>query len=65
MTRIQIDAALCTGHGLCFAAAPSLFVDDDRGYGHVRGDGEVPESVKGEAETAIGTCPERAISWVR
>ena len=63
--RITIDPKRRTGHGLCFGVAPSLFFDDERGYGQVRGSGEVvPPRLQGEAKAAIQCCPEGAIGWV-
>jgi ferredoxin len=62
--RIAIDSDLCTGHARCAMLAPSLFTDDERGYGHVIGDGTVRSELLGDAERAIHACPERAISLV-
>ncbi len=61
--RIVIDAALCTGHGLCYAVAPALVAPDDRGYGVV----VAPELDAGSLERsrrAVSSCPERAVSIV-
>lgn len=61
--RIEIDYERCTGHGRCYALEPSLFVDDEAGYGQVIGDGTVgPENVDA-AHRAVAACPERAISF--
>ena len=60
--RVVIDHERCTGHGRCYVLAPSLFVDDDAGYGQLRGDGTVvPEHVP-DAERAVVACPEHAIT---
>ncbi|BBZ70747.1 ferredoxin [Mycobacterium paraseoulense] len=59
--KLRIDSA-CTGHGLCYSLASRLFKDDDQGYGHVLGDGVVPEGLLAEARSAVANCPERAIS---
>ena len=59
--RVQIDSKLCQGHGRCYDLAPSLFGDDDEGYGMVRGDGVVPPELEPDARRAVLNCPERAI----
>jgi ferredoxin len=61
--RIFIDPAVCTGHGLCYAVAPRLIHYDDRGYGVVRVP-EVGPSEREEADRAVLSCPEHAISVV-
>jgi ferredoxin len=60
--KLSVNQAICTGHGLCYAHAPDLFVDDDQGYGHVIGDGTVPDGKEQQAREAVGSCPEGAIS---
>ncbi len=60
--KVQIDPALCQGHGRCYDLAPALFGDDDEGYGQVLGDGLVPPGQDHEAQLAVANCPERAIS---
>jgi ferredoxin len=60
--KLSLDDSVCTGHGLCYANAPGLFVDDDQGYGHVIDDGVVTEGKHQEARQAVGICPEGAIS---
>jgi len=60
--KVQIDPALCQGHGRCYDLAPGLFGDDDEGYGQVLGDGLVPPGQDHEAQLAVANCPERAIS---
>ncbi len=62
--KLNLDSAACTGHGLCYSLAPHLFEDDDQGYGHVVGDGVVPDTQLAEARSAVANCPERAISFV-
>lgn len=62
--RITIDEETCSGHGRCYVLSPSLFDDDDEGYGQVKGDGTVPPELMVDAERAVQSCPERAISLV-
>jgi ferredoxin len=59
--RVQINRENCQGHGRCYDLAPSLFGDDDEGYGMVLGDGTVPPGYEHDARLAVLNCPERAI----
>ena len=59
--KVQIDPALCQGHGRCYDLAPGLFGADDEGYGQVLGDGIVPQEAKHNADLAVLNCPEQAI----
>ncbi len=60
--RVVIDYERCSGHGRCYSLAPSLFADDDRGYGQVRDVGVVRPDQEADAERAVLACPERAIT---
>lgn len=62
--KVQINSQLCQGHGRCYDLAPSLFGDDDEGYGQVLGDGVVPPGEEQEARLAVANCPERAIELI-
>lgn len=59
--RATIDANKCMGHGMCYGLAPNVFEDDDEGYGHVIGDGEVAPEHTDEARSGAANCPEGAI----
>ncbi|HZP28051.1 MAG TPA: ferredoxin [Acidimicrobiia bacterium] len=59
--KIRIDTERCSGHGRCYDVAPSLFGDDERGYGQVKGDGTVTPETEEEARAAVMSCPERAV----
>jgi ferredoxin len=59
--KLSIDACLCQGHGRCYDLAPSLFGDDDEGYGKVLADGLVPLSAIDDARRSVLNCPEQAI----
>jgi ferredoxin len=59
--KVQISPERCQGHGRCYDLAPSLFGDDDEGYGQVLGDGVVPPGQEREARLAAANCPEHAI----
>jgi ferredoxin len=60
--RVAIDSSRCTGHGLCYVHAPTVFTDDDHGYGRVVGDGVVPDGDLDAVRHALANCPEGAIS---
>ena len=62
MKRLVIDYQLCSGNGRCFVVAPELFTDDDRGYGHVIGDGSISDDHLELARRAVIACPEQAIA---
>jgi len=62
--KIQIDAGVCQGHGRCYDLAPSLFGDDEEGYGKVQGDGVVLPAKEDDARRAKLNCPEHAISLI-
>ena len=62
--RVTIDGEVCSGHGRCYDVAPSLFEDDERGYGCVKDDGTVGADQVGDAEAAVKACPERAVHIV-
>ena len=59
--KVQIDPERCQGHGRCYDLAPTLFGEDEEGYGQVLGDGEVPPGQQDEARRAVLNCPEHAI----
>jgi ferredoxin len=59
--RLQIDSERCQGHGRCYDLVPSLFGDDDEGFGTVLGDGAVSPEGERDARLAVANCPERAI----
>jgi len=62
--KLRIDSERCQGHGRCYDIAPSLFGEDDEGYGQVLGDGIVPVGREHEARLAVANCPEHAVELV-
>jgi len=59
--RAAVDEKLCQGHARCNAMAPEIFDLDD--WGHARpGEHAVPPGREEEAERAVRSCPEMAIS---
>jgi ferredoxin len=61
--RLYVDEALCSAHGQCFIAAPSLFEPDDDGFNKAAGAGWVglADDQVALALTAERACPEAAI----
>jgi ferredoxin len=62
--RVQIDSALCQGHGRCYDLAPDLFGDDEDGYATLTdrtADGRLPSGSEDDAQLAADNCPESAI----
>ena len=62
--KVKIDAGLCQGNGRCSDLAPSLFGEDEEGYGKVLGDGHVPPRKEDDARLAALNCPEHAIDLI-
>ena len=62
--KVRINSQLCQGHGRCYDLAPSLFGDDEEGYGQVLRDGIVPPGEEQDARLAVANCPERAIELI-
>ena len=60
--KISIDSARCQGHGRCYDLAPSVFTEDDEGYGQAPDDGVVPAGQEAAAQLAEANCPEQAIT---
>ncbi|WP_375482353.1 ferredoxin [uncultured Mycobacterium sp.] len=60
--KVSIDSGKCMGHGMCYALAPSVYADDDEGYGIVINDGTVPPDKAEAARIGAANCPEGAIS---
>lgn len=61
MTRLEIDAERCTGHGRCYDIAPGLFQADEYGHGQVIDGLTHAEFDEELAMDAVQACPENAI----
>jgi ferredoxin len=60
--RVVIDTERCTGHGRCYSLAPTVFTDDEEGYGVLIGDGAISADQLEDARRALLACPEGAIT---
>jgi ferredoxin len=61
--KIEVNAALCTGHARCNAAAPEIYELDDNGFCAIR-TLEVAPDQEAAAVRGADACPERAITVV-
>jgi len=59
--KLRVDMDLCVGHGRCYALAPDLFGEDERGYCVLLRD-TVPPDLADQARLAEQNCPEGAIT---
>lgn len=62
--KLLINTELCQGHGRCYDLAPTLFGEDEEGFGQVLADGIVPPDAEHDARLAVANCPEHAIELV-
>jgi ferredoxin len=60
--NVSIDPKRCSGHGRCYVVSPTVFVDDDAGYGQVRTDVELEQDLLADARRGAEACPEQAIT---
>jgi ferredoxin len=61
--KIEVDADLCQGHGLCSALAPEVYrVDPESGYNQMGTFALADEELWDAAERGATACPERAIT---
>lgn len=59
--KLRVDRSLCVGHGRCYALAPELFGEDERGHCLLLVETLAPE-LQGRARIAAQNCPENAIA---
>lgn len=63
--RVAVSQALCTGQGRCYSVSPELFTADDEGFPVQAGtEFDVPLGLEAQADLAVNSCPEGAISIV-
>lgn len=61
--KFSVDAALCSGHGQCYATSPQVFGADDDGFNRDSGRTvDVPPELEQAARDGAGVCPEQAIA---
>jgi len=59
--HISVDRSICTGHGRCYALAPSVYESDDDGYCVVT-QATVGDDLAEQARVGALNCPEDAIT---
>ena len=59
--RIEVDFALCQGHGVCKEEAPAVFDVDEREGRVIVLVAEPPESQRAAVALAVKYCPTRAL----
>jgi ferredoxin len=57
--RLLVDWPRCAGRGVCHELLPEVIALDDWGYPQVLG--EVPDTLLGQAGTAVRLCPQVAL----
>jgi ferredoxin len=56
-----VDEDSCRGHGICWTICPEVFTLTDDGYA-IAVEGDVPAEREPAARSAVGSCPEHAIT---
>ncbi len=64
ISKLHLDPATCTGHGLCADLLPELVELDEWGFPIVHADVVGPELLS-HARRAISACPTLALSLLR
>lgn len=60
--KYVVDAALCSGHGLCYSLEPEVFRSDEDGMNaDAGGTVDVPEHMHHLVRRGADSCPESAI----
>ena len=60
--KVSLDRSACVGHAQCSAICPAVFSNDELGYAVLAHDGAVPPGAEDDAQLAVDSCPEQAIS---
>ena len=59
--RVRVDRDRCVGHGRCYALAPDVYADDERGHCIAPPD-PLPLALAVQARLGAENCPEHAIA---
>lgn len=59
--KVELDADVCGGHGVCVELCPDVFALTDAGYGVVLVDA-VPSGLVDLVQMAVAQCPTRALT---
>jgi ferredoxin len=58
--KVRVDLGKCVGHGRCYALAPEVFGEDERGHCRVLRE-VIPAAFEHQARLGEANCPEDAI----
>ena len=58
--KVRVDGTLCVGHGRCYALAPEVYGEDERGHCIILHT-VVPAGLEQQARVGEENCPEGAI----
>ena len=58
--KVRVDSGLCVGHGRCYALAPEVYGEDERGHCTILRP-DVPPELHQQARAGEENCPEGAI----
>jgi ferredoxin len=62
MAKFTVDAALCSGHGMCESVAPAVYSLDADGFNMAVGiEQEIPLGLETDAHDGADLCPDQAI----
>jgi ferredoxin len=64
ISRLHLDPAACTGHGLCADLLPELVELDEWGFPILRADAVGPDLLA-HARRAVSACPTLALRLLR
>ena len=59
--KALVDEDSCRGHGICWTICPEVFELTDDGYA-IAAQGDVPPAREAAVRSAVGSCPEHAIT---
>jgi ferredoxin len=62
--KLELDEGICAGHGRCYALAPEIFGEDDRGHCLLE-QTEVSAEQEQAASLGVNNCPEEALTLRR
>ncbi|MGH3782280.1 MAG: ferredoxin [Pseudonocardiaceae bacterium] len=62
--RVEVNPAICEGHGQCNAVAPEIYDLDEDGRCLINSP-EVPQDLESQAEQGALACPVQALTIIR
>jgi len=62
--KLELDESICVGHGRCYALAPDVFGEDERGHCVLK-QMEISAAQEEAASLGVNNCPEEALTLRR